>query len=65
MATDLENAQRIVAKRERWIGSDGQLQKNVADAVAEGIAFGRREGLESATKAIRDELAKLDLPASN
>ena len=65
MSTDLEKAQKIVAKRERWVGSHGELPKNVADAVAEGIALGRKEGLELAAKAIRDEMGKLPLPASN
>jgi hypothetical protein len=50
--SDLEKAQRIVAKRERWVGAHGALRENVADAVAEGIALGRKEGLELAARAV-------------
>src|SRR4029078_4844402 len=33
-------------------GAHGELQKNVADAVVEGIQLGRKQGLELAIKAI-------------
>jgi hypothetical protein len=52
--SDLEKARKIVAKRKSWIGKHGALQDNVADAVAEGIALGREEGLELAARTIRN-----------
>lgn len=64
MATDLEKANKIVSKRKRWVGAGGTLPKNVADAVAEGIALGRQEGLELAVKAIQDQI-KSKLRSSN
>ena len=56
--SDLEKARKIVAQRERWVGKSGTLPENVADAVAEGIALGRREGLELAAKLIADKINK-------
>ncbi|MGJ5075470.1 hypothetical protein [Bradyrhizobium oligotrophicum] len=58
--SDLEKARRIVAKRDRWVGKHGALPENVAVAVAEGIAMGRKEGLELAAKLIADHIAKAD-----
>jgi hypothetical protein len=58
MSPDMTNAWKIVNKRERWIGPHGQLQVNVSEAVAEGIALGRKEGLALAAKLIADEAAK-------
>jgi len=53
---DLEWAKRIVAKRDHWVGQHGALQNNIAAAVAEGIALGRRDGLEIAAQLIADKL---------
>lgn len=54
--SDIEKARQIVAKRDRWVGKHGALPENVAEAVAEGIALGRKEGLELAAKLIADKL---------
>lgn len=54
--SDLEKARKIVAKRERWVGKSGTLPEGVADAVAEGISLGRKEGLELASKLIADKI---------
>jgi hypothetical protein len=43
---DLDKARKIVAKREHWVGQSGALEENIVAAVAEGIALGRKEGLE-------------------
>jgi hypothetical protein len=56
--TDLEKARKIVAKRERWVGKTGALEENVAAAVAEGIALGRKEGLELAAKLIAEKIVE-------
>jgi hypothetical protein len=53
---DLETARSIVAKRDHWVGQHGALQNNIAAAVAEGIAFGRRDGLEIAAQLLADKL---------
>ena len=54
--TDIEKARKIVAKRDHWVGKSGALPENVALAVAEGIALGRKEGLELAAKLIADKI---------
>jgi flagellar biosynthesis/type III secretory pathway protein FliH len=56
---DLNKARKIVRKRKRWVGSHGQLPENAAEAVAEGIALGRKEGLEMAAQAIKDQMGRL------
>lgn len=58
--SDLEKARKIVAKRDRWVGKHGALPENVAAAVAEGIALGRKEGLELAAQLIADKLKEPD-----
>ena len=58
MATDIEKARKIVATRERWVGQHLALQENIAAAVAEGIALGRKEGLELAQQLIAAEIRK-------
>ena len=58
MASDIEKARKIVGKRERWVGEHGALQENIAAAVAEGIALGRKEGLERAAKLIAGEIER-------
>jgi hypothetical protein len=52
MESDIAKAWKIVRSRERWIGPTGQLKTNIAEAVAEGIALGRKEGLELAARLI-------------
>lgn len=54
--TDLEKAQAITERRSPYVGNIGALKKNVALAVAEGIALGRKEGLELAAKLIADKI---------
>ena len=39
----MEKARKIVAKRDHWVGKSGSLPENVALAVAEGIALGRKQ----------------------
>jgi UPF0716 family protein affecting phage T7 exclusion len=46
MDSDLSKAWMIVRKRTSWVGSTGTLRRNIADAVAEGIALGRKEGVQ-------------------
>jgi hypothetical protein len=59
MSDDLDKARKIVAKRERWTGQSDALPENIVDAVAEGIALGRKEGLEMAVKIIGDQISSL------
>jgi hypothetical protein len=63
MPTDLVKARKIIAKRERWVGPFGELPENIARAVAEGIALGRKEGLESAQRQ-RKNLIDVQIRAS-
>jgi hypothetical protein len=58
MPTDIEKAREIANKAPFYIGAGGSLRDNVAKSIAEGIALGRKEGLELAAAAIRSELAK-------
>ena len=44
--TDLDKARKIVTQR--WMSQPESLKENIAKAVAEGIALGRKEGLEMA-----------------
>jgi hypothetical protein len=52
MKTDREKAHEIVSRHGTFIGPAGSLPANVARAVAEGIALGRKEGLAVAAEAI-------------
>ncbi len=52
METDLDKAREIVKKRVRFIGRTGMMHENIAIAVAEGIALGRKEGIAMAAEAI-------------
>ena len=54
--SDLEKAKKIVAKHAPYVGSGGSMPGNIAIAVAEGIAMGRKEGLELAAKLIADKI---------
>ena len=60
MSSDMNKARKIVSERESWIGSHGELRENIAEAVARGIAVGRKEGLELASALIFKELEKPD-----
>jgi hypothetical protein len=62
MSEDLKKAKRIVGKRKSWVGRHGALQENIALAVAEGIAQGRKEGFELAVKLLRDETESAGKP---
>jgi len=52
METDLDKAREIVRTHVRFIGRTGMMHENVAIAVAEGIALGRKEGIAMAAEAI-------------
>jgi hypothetical protein len=54
--TDLEKAKKIVAKHAPYVGAGGSLPDNVAQAVVDGIALGRKEGLELAAKLIAEKI---------
>jgi hypothetical protein len=56
--SDLEKAKKIVAKHAPYVGAGGSLPGNIAIAVAEGIALGRKEGLELAAKLIADKMTE-------
>jgi len=60
MTSDMVKARKIVAQRKSWVGKHGALQENIADAVAEGIALGRREGLKLAIDLITSRIQKED-----
>jgi hypothetical protein len=53
MTSDLERARKIVARYKSFPTGPGGLRDNVAAAVAEGIALGRKEGLDLAQKALQ------------
>jgi hypothetical protein len=52
METDLDKAREIVKKRVRFVERMGMTHENIAMAVAEGIALGRKEGIAMAAEAI-------------
>jgi hypothetical protein len=52
MQTDLDKAREIIRKHVRFIERSGITHENIAIAVAEGIALGRKEGLAMAAEAI-------------
>jgi hypothetical protein len=52
METDLDKAREIIRKHVRFIERTGITHENIAIAVAEGIALGRREGIAMAAEAI-------------
>ena len=62
--SDLDKARKIVTQR--WISQPEALKENIAKAVAEGIALGRKEGLEMAAnerwinehEALKENVAK-------
>lgn len=59
MTTDLEKAQEIVRGYTWFVGKHGALRERVASAVVQGIALGRREGLQRATELNKQELDKI------
>jgi hypothetical protein len=52
METDLDKARWIVRKHIRFIGRMGMMHENIAIAVAQGIALGRKEGIAMAAEAV-------------
>ena len=60
--TDLDKARKIVTQR--WISQPEALKENIAKAVAEGIALGRKEGFEMALKTIGEGINRLAKPPS-
>jgi hypothetical protein len=52
MQTDLDKAREIVRRSVRFIGRMGMMHENIAIAVAEGIALGRKEGIAMAAEAV-------------
>jgi len=52
METDLDKAREIIKKRVRFIDRMGMIHENIAMAVAEGIALGRKEGIAMAAEAV-------------
>jgi hypothetical protein len=52
METDLDKAREIIRKHVRFIERTGITHENIAIAVAEGIALGRKEGIAMAVEAI-------------
>jgi hypothetical protein len=52
METDLDKAREIIKKRIRFVDRMGMMHENIAIAVAEGIALGRKEGIAMAAGAI-------------
>jgi hypothetical protein len=59
MTSDLNKARKIVSERESWIGPHGELREDIAEAIAAGIAMGRKEGLELARALILSEIDKI------
>jgi hypothetical protein len=59
MLTDMEKARKIANREKFYVGAGGTLRENIARSIAEGIALGRKEGLELAAEAVKAEIAKL------
>ena len=59
MPNEWEEARKIANRHQPYVGAGGSLISHVSIAVAEGITFGRKEGLELAAKVINAEIAKL------
>jgi hypothetical protein len=51
--TDLKKAREIAKRHAPYVGRKGSLPENVAVAVAEGIEFGRQQGIAMAVEALR------------
>jgi len=52
MKTDLDKAREIVNRHGPFVGRAGTMPENIANAVAEGIALGRKEGIAMAAEAM-------------
>ena len=50
--TNMDKAWEIVNKRRSFIGAGGTMWGNIAEAVAEGIALGQKEGIAMAAEAV-------------
>ena len=50
--TDLDKARDIVKRHGPFVGAAGSMPANIAAAVAEGIALGRKEGIAMAAEAV-------------
>lgn len=57
MVSDQEKAIAIVSKRQSFVGGMKSMKENIADAVAEGIALGRKEALENIGFGSREDRA--------
>ena len=51
-SADLEKAREIVSQYGTFIGPAGTMHENVAKAVADGIALGRKEGIAMVAAAV-------------
>jgi hypothetical protein len=58
MASDAETAKHIAEKNRPYADDSGVMISNVAKAVAEGIALGRKEGWDMAMRVIAAGVAK-------
>jgi hypothetical protein len=58
MRTDLDKAREIVKRHVLYIERAGIMHENVAIAVAEGIALGRKESIAMAAEAVARLLVK-------
>jgi hypothetical protein len=69
MTTDLDKAREIAEKHKPYVGNIGTMLPNIARAIAEGIAYGRKQGLETARaaseNAILDEIGSVNLDAEH
>jgi len=59
MPTDLDEAHHIVARHESLFGKLDPSLENIGRLIAEGIALGRRQGLELAASLIADEIGRI------
>jgi hypothetical protein len=52
---DLEKAHEIVHNHGSFVGAMGSMRENIAQAVAAGIAAGRKDGLRMAAEIVEEE----------
>jgi hypothetical protein len=57
--TDMDKAWEIVNKRRAFIGAGGTMWGNIAEAVEEGIALGRKEGVAEGIAKATEAMARL------
>jgi hypothetical protein len=60
LKTDLDKAREIVKKHVRFIRRTGMMHENIALAVAEGIALGRKQGIAMVAEAVSRLKSKND-----